>query len=95
MDNQGRMEVVMSCAANSSEDLGTLVDRAVLEKERCTVIQEGKPVAAVIPIEDLILLEELEDRLDVLEALEAIEEAHAKGGVKTWESFAAELGLSD
>jgi prevent-host-death family protein len=80
---------------DNSDDLGTLVNRVVYGKERVKVIQDGKPVAAVIPIEDLVFLEDLEDRLDILEALEALEEARTEGGVKTWDSFAAELGLSD
>jgi hypothetical protein len=90
-------EIAMSITADrdKSGDLETLVNRAVQGKERVKIIQEGKPGAAIIPIDDLALLEDLEDRLDTLEALEALEEARIKGGVKTWERFAAELGLLD
>jgi PHD/YefM family antitoxin component YafN of YafNO toxin-antitoxin module len=40
----------------------------VTKRERVVVHRRGKAVAALIPLEDLALLEELEDRLDVEEA---------------------------
>jgi PHD/YefM family antitoxin component YafN of YafNO toxin-antitoxin module len=42
--------------------------RVVTKRERVVVHRRGKAVAALIPLEDLALLEELEDRLDVEEA---------------------------
>jgi prevent-host-death family protein len=76
------------------DDLSGFVDRAIDGKERVRIVRSGQDVAAVIPIEDLELLEELEDRLDILEAFDAIEEARLKGGIISWEEFEAELGLS-
>ena len=42
--------------------------RVVTKGERVKVHRRGKAVAALISLEDLALLEELEDRLDVEEA---------------------------
>ncbi len=49
----------------------------------------GKELAAVVPIEDVKLLEELEDRLDLEVAREALKEE----GTIAWEKVKAELGL--
>lgn len=53
---------------NLRKSLGNIIDRASIARERTTVSKNGKAVAAVIPVEDLELLESLEARAD-LEAL--------------------------
>ena len=45
---------------------------------RLVITRNTKPVAAVIPLEDLALLEKLEDKLDLLLANEAEHEARSK-----------------
>ena len=71
--------------SKAREEFPELVTRAVLVKERTIVSRHGKDVAAVIPIEDLRLLERLSkeemDRVDLADALEALKEAKAKGTV--------------
>ena len=47
---------------------------------------------AIVPVEDLELLEELEDRVDVIEGLQALAEA-LEHCTKRWEDVKAELGL--
>jgi len=46
----------------------TVINRAAFGKERVVLTRRGKEVAAVVPIEDVKLLEELEDRIDLEEA---------------------------
>ena len=71
--------------SKAREEFPELVTRAVLVKERTIVSRHGKDVAAVIPIEDLRLLERLSkeemDRVDLADALEALKEAKKKGTV--------------
>ena len=71
--------------SKAREEFPELVTRAVLVKERTIVSRHGKDVAAVIPIEDLRLLERLSkeemDRVDLADALEALQEAKKKGTV--------------
>ena len=43
------------------------VNRVASRRERVIVRRRGKKLAALIPFEDLMLLEELEDRLDLEE----------------------------
>ncbi len=74
------------------EEFGELVNRAAYGKVRHVVTRHGKAMAAVVPMEDLELLEELEDRIDLVEALRALAEAR-KHGTKPWEEVKAELGL--
>ena len=57
---------------------------------RVVVERRGKGVAAVIPVEDLELLEALEDRYDVEAARAALAE---KGRNVSWKKLKAELGL--
>lgn len=44
--------------------LGEIINRVSYTHERTVVSKSGKPVAAIIPMEDLELLEELELRVD-------------------------------
>ncbi len=41
--------------------------------ERVVLTKHNKPVAAIVPMDDLILLEVLEDRLDLDDAMELLE----------------------
>lgn len=74
------------------EQLSTVINRAAFGKERVVLTRRGKEVAAVVPIEDVKLLEELEDRIDLEEARTALAEAKSKGTI-SWEKIKADLGL--
>lgn len=54
------------------------------------VHRRNKPVAVVVPIEDLELLERFEDELDLRDALEAMKEP---GPRIPWEQIKKELKL--
>jgi prevent-host-death family protein len=76
--------------------LSEFLNRAAYGRERIIVASRGKPKAAVISIEDLRRLEELEDALAAHEALEA----HEAGETTPWDEVKVELaegtdGLSD
>jgi prevent-host-death family protein len=76
--------------AEAERNLVRTVERVAGERERVTLTSDGKPVAAIVPAEDLELLEALEDRLDVEEARRALTE---DGPSVAWEKVKAELGL--
>jgi prevent-host-death family protein len=61
-------------------------------RERVVVTRDGEPVAAVVPLEDLELLEELESTLDLSDARAARREVD-EGGSVSWEDLKAELGI--
>jgi len=67
--------------------LSEFLNRAAYGRERIIVASRGKPKAAVISIEDLRRLEELEDALAAHEALEA----HEGGETTPWDEVKGEL----
>jgi prevent-host-death family protein len=69
-----------------------VVNRAAYGKERIVLTKHNREVAAVVPIEDLRLLEELEERIDIQEAAKALAEAKVKG-TTSWDDLKSELGL--
>ncbi len=74
------------------DEFSDLVNRAAYGKERVVLTRRGKPLAAVVPLEDVELLERLEDRIDLDEARAALAEARDDGTV-SWEEIKAEIGL--
>jgi prevent-host-death family protein len=71
--------------SKARDEFPELVNRAAYGNERTIVSRRGKDLAAVIPIEDLRLLERLEreemDRIDLADARAALKEAEEKGTI--------------
>jgi len=55
-------------AVKVRDNFSEVVARAAYGKERIYITKNGKNLAALIPAEDMKLLEELEDRLDAADA---------------------------
>jgi prevent-host-death family protein len=69
-----------------------IINRAAFGKERATLTRRGKEIAAVVPIEDMKLLEALEEKIDLEEARESLAESKKKGTV-SWQKIKKELGI--
>ncbi|MFQ5853574.1 MAG: type II toxin-antitoxin system Phd/YefM family antitoxin [Candidatus Binatia bacterium] len=69
-----------------------IINRAAFGKERMILTRRGKEIVAVVPIEDVKLLEALEDKIDLEEAHAALLEAKKKGTV-SWSKIKKDLGL--
>jgi len=71
--------------SKAREELPEVVNRAAYGKERTIVSRRGKDLAAVIPMDDLRLLERLAqeelDRQDLKDARAALKEAKKKGTI--------------
>jgi len=82
--------------SKAREEFPDVVNRAAYGKERTIVSRRGKDLAAVIPMEDLQLLERLAqeemDRIDLEEARAALAEAEEKGTISL-EEAKQRLGL--
>ena len=76
-------------ASKAREDFAEVVNRAAYKGERTLLHRRGKDVAAVVPVADLVLLEEIEDRMDLEAARKAIKEP----GTISWEQVKKHLGL--
>jgi prevent-host-death family protein len=61
------------------QDFSETVNRVAYGRERIILHRRGRDLAALIPLEDLALLEAVEDRLDVEEAEKILAEAKARG----------------
>jgi prevent-host-death family protein len=71
--------------SKARDEFPEIVNRAAYAKERTIVSRRGKDLAAVIPIDDLHLLERLAqeemDRQDIADARSALKEAKEKGTI--------------
>ena len=76
------------------QDFSETVNRVAYGRERIILHRRGRDVAALIPVEDLALLEAAEDRLDVEEAEKILAEAKARGEKPVpWEKAKKKLRL--
>ena len=74
------------------DQLSTVISRAAFAKERVILTRHGKAIAAVVPIEDIELLEELENRMDIEDARAALAGTKKEGTV-SWNALKDELNL--
>jgi prevent-host-death family protein len=76
------------------QDFSETVNRVAYGRERIVLHRRGRDLAALIPVEDLALLEAVEDRLDVDEAEKILAEAKARGEKPVpWEKAKKKLRL--
>ena len=72
-------------------DFSSVLNRAAFGKERVILKRRGKAIAAVVPLEDLALLQSLEDQLDTAAVLASRKETRKKG-TKPLAQLRAEVG---
>lgn len=76
--------------ADARNDFADVINRASFGKERFVLTRRGKKLVAIVPVEDLELLEELEDRMDVAAARAALAESEER---VSYHDLRRELGL--
>ena len=76
-------------ASRARQGFADALNRVAYGKERIVLHRRGKDLAALIPVDDLALLEEIEDRVDVEAARRALKE---KGSIP-WDKIKKDLGL--
>jgi prevent-host-death family protein len=81
--------MIRMAASKAREEFVNTLNRVANGGERIVLHRRGKDVAALVPVEDLALLEEMEDRMD----LEAAREAMKEPGTIPLEQVKQELGL--
>jgi prevent-host-death family protein len=79
-------------STDARENMAEILNRVAYAKDRVRITRRGKEVAAVVPIEDLELIERLEDEIDIREARRALADVR-KHGTIPWEKVKKELGL--
>lgn len=71
-------------------DFAEMINQVAYGGERIVLDRHGKPIAAIIPIEDLTFLEEMENRMDIAAAKRALAESDER---IPYERMRQELGL--
>jgi prevent-host-death family protein len=80
--------------AEVRKDLADTLNRVAFGGKRILLHRRGKAVAALVPLEDIELLERLEDLLDVKAALAAEADSEARGEKPIpWAKVRKKLGL--
>ena len=74
------------------ENFSDLVNRSAYGKERVVLTRRGKGVVAVVPIEDLKLLEAIEDRIDLEDIEKALSDPENKKAIP-WDKVKKDLRL--
>lgn len=77
--------------SEAREAFSTTVNRVAFGGERVVLTRHGRRVAAVVPIEDLDLLEALEDARDLEEVREALADPENRTRLN-WEELKTTLG---
>jgi prevent-host-death family protein len=78
--------------SEARETFADLVNRAAYGHERVRVVRRGRPVAAIVPIEDVELLERLEDEVDLQAARDALADPD-NATLIPWGQVKSEMGL--
>jgi prevent-host-death family protein len=77
--------------SEARDDFAELVNRVAYAHERVRLVRRGRDLAAVVPTEDLELLEALDDELDLAAARDALADP-ANAGRIPWEDIRPRLG---
>lgn len=78
--------------ADARNDLADLLNRVAYGKERMVITRHGRELAALVPVEDLQLIDKLRQyvlRKDAANAFAELDE----GKSLAWETLRSELGL--
>ena len=76
-------------ASTLRQGISDALNRVAYTGERISIRRHGKPIAALVSVEDATLLDAIEDRLDLAEAKKALKE---KGSLP-WAEVKKRLGL--
>jgi prevent-host-death family protein len=77
-------------ASQLREDMATAINKVAFGGERIVLQRNNKDVAALVSVEDLNLLRELEDRADLAEIKKALKEP---GSNIPWKDIKKKLGI--
>ena len=81
--------MVRLAASKVRENFSDTLNRVAYRMERIVLRRRGKDLAALVPVEDAALLDELEDRID----LEAAHKALREKGTISWAQLKKQLSL--
>ncbi len=77
-------------AADARKKFANIINRVAYGKESFVLTRRGEALAAIVSMEDLKLLQEIEEQMDIEDAWEAQNEP---GEPISWEKLREELGI--
>jgi prevent-host-death family protein len=77
-------------ASDARKHFAEVINDAAYARERIVITKQGTEIAAVVPVDDLQLLEALESFIDLEDARNALAEAR-RGETKSLDAFAREI----
>ena len=86
-----RSSGLTSITVTARNNFSTVLKRAAFGKERVILTRRGKAIVAVPRIDDVVLLQSFEDKLNIADALAARKEARKKSA-KSLRPTSAEFG---
>ena len=74
--------------ANARKNFAEIVNQVAYGSESYVLTRRGQAVAAIVPVRELVLLQEMEDKIDIEDAWKAKNET---GDPISWETLKKEL----
>ena len=88
-ESKGVADMTTVSMTEARHDFADLADQVRINGERVCISKNNKPALALVPLEDMKLLEMLEDMIDLRDALKALKEP---GGIGL-DAFKKKLGI--
>ncbi len=73
------MTMILMNTMEAKEQFADLINRVAHSKERIVLTRRGKEIAAIVPLEDLKVLQATQDKHDLHAAIDALKEARSTG----------------
>jgi prevent-host-death family protein len=86
------MPITVLNTVDAKEQFTDLINRVVHSKERVILTRRNQEIAAIIPLEDLLLLQEAQDKHDLREAIDALKEVR-NIGTMTLDQLKEDIGI--
>lgn len=86
------MTTTLMNTLDAKDQFADLINRVIHSKERIILTRRGKEVAAIIPFEDLEILQNSQDKTDLHDAIDALKEVRNLSSM-TIEQLKEEVGL--
>jgi prevent-host-death family protein len=75
----------------AKEQFSELINRVSHNNERIILTRRGKEIAAIVPVDDLLILLKSQNKTDLQEAVESLKQTRELGSI-TWDDLKEELG---
>jgi len=75
------MTTTLISTVNAKQEFSELIHRVSHNKERIILTRRGQEIAAIVPLEDLHILQSSQNQSDLQEAIDALKEARSSGTI--------------